>query len=152
MNQLFIFGAKYLLLFSILIGGVWFYKLPANKKKSSAIFGALTLGMSFILGKLASLSYYDSRPFVAEGFTPLINHIADNGFPSDHMLLVSAIAAIVSAYNKKIGLSLWIIAVLVGISRINVGVHHPIDILGSALIACISSGIIYFALKKRRVV
>lgn len=152
MDLLFIFGAKYLLILSLIIGAWWFLKLPRIQKKDALIFGSLTLALSFIFGKIASMLYYNSRPFVIDHFSPLIDHIADNGFPSDHMLLVSAIAAVVSFYNKRIGFTLWILAILVGISRVFVGVHHFIDIFGSLIIAIISSFIIYFALKKKRVI
>ena len=53
--------------------------------------------IALILGHL----YYNPRPFVVGNFTPLISHSVDNGFPSDHVLLASAIASILYFFSKK---------------------------------------------------
>lgn len=111
-----------------------------------------TFGITLLIGKILNHFIYNSRPFVKEGFAPLITHAPDNGFPSDHMLLVSSIAIVITFYNKKLGILLWIMAILVGISRVAVGVHHPVDILGSATIAIFSSTIVYYLLENRRVI
>ncbi len=96
------------------------------------IFGGADLpGRSF--GRIAL--YFDPRPFVAGHFTPLLYHIPDNGFPSDHLLLVSVIAMIGTYWNKKLGAVLWILAVIIAIARVYVGVHHVIDVVGSMVIA-----------------
>jgi membrane-associated phospholipid phosphatase len=54
---------------------------------------------------------------------------------------------IVWFYNKKISYWFWLIAILIGVARVYVGIHHVVDILGSIIIVIIS-GIIYFVLKK----
>jgi undecaprenyl-diphosphatase len=95
----------------------------------------ISLPLAYIFSKITSIIYFDPRPFVVGHFTPLITHAPDNGFPSDHMLLASAIASIIFAYNKKLGVVAWVIAFVVGASRVLAGVHHWIDILGSAVIA-----------------
>lgn len=138
-DNLFIFGAKYLFLLAPIIALVWFIKLPRNQKKRVAVFGAITIPAIYLAAKLGSLIYYDPRPFVAGNFTPLIPHKADNGFPSDHTLITAAIASVVYYFNKNASTAIWWIAVMVGISRVYVGVHHPVDILGSMVIASIVS-------------
>jgi undecaprenyl-diphosphatase len=65
--------------------------------------------------------------------------VADNGFPSDHTLLATAIAFAIFHFNKKLGLFLFLLAVLVGVARILAGVHHAADIAGSLIIA----GLVY---------
>jgi undecaprenyl-diphosphatase len=151
MDILYIIGAKYLFILPILLG-LWLF-INASKllKKELLIFSIPALGISLLLGKILNRYIYNSRPFVEEGFSPLIKHAPDNGFPSDHMLLVASIAMIITFYNKKIGALLWFLAILVGASRVMVGVHHWADILGSTLIAITSSTAIYWLLKKRRV-
>ena len=74
---------------------------------------------------------------MVEHFTPLISHAANNGFPSDHSLISFAFASIVFLFNKKLGFVLFLLSFLVGLSRVYVGVHYPIDILGSFLICII---------------
>lgn len=152
MNLLYIIGAKYLFIIPVILGLWVFLKSSKFLKKELLKFSIPTLGITFIIGKILNHYIYNSRPFVKEGFSPLIAHAPDNGFPSDHMLLVASIAMIITFYNKKLGMWLWILAILVGISRIAVGVHHPIDILASAAIAILSSTIVYYLLKNRRVI
>ncbi len=149
MDAFFVFGAKYLFIFSILIGVGYFLKVPTLLKIRVFIFGLSSLVLTFILGKVASYLFYNPRPFISEQITPLIQHIADNGFPSDHTLLVSSIAAIVTFHNKEIGFFLWFIAIIVGISRVYVGVHHVEDIMGSMFIALFATTIVYMVQKRR---
>jgi undecaprenyl-diphosphatase len=147
MNTLYIFGAKYLFILSLLLGLWWFYKLPKDKRGEALIFGILTLPLAFIITKIAGHFYFDPRPFVADHFTPLIAHDPDNGFPSDHTLLVSAIAAVVTFLDIRKSLWFWLVAIAVAVSRVAVGVHHPIDVTASAIIAAVSAYIVHFSLK-----
>lgn len=137
MNPLIIFGAKYLFLLDLLFFLVFFLLMSRARQKSLLILSATTFPMLYFISRLASYFYFNARPFVVGNFQPLISHSADNGFPSDHMLLTSAIAIIIYAYNKKLGVVAGMIAGLVGVSRVLAGVHHWLDIVASALIAVI---------------
>jgi undecaprenyl-diphosphatase len=66
-----------------------------------------------------------------EHFRPLIPHEADNGFPSDHALLAAGIVAAVGFARLLWVLPFGLLAGLVDWARVGVGVHHPIDVLGS---------------------
>ncbi len=135
MDSFAIFGAKYLIFIALAVAGFYFLGLPWQKKKEVIIFGVITLSMVYIVAKIVAMLYYDPRPFVTGHFTPLIPHEPDNGFPSDHALLISSIAAILFPFNKRIAIGIFILALVVGASRVYVGIHNPIDILGSAIIA-----------------
>ncbi len=147
MDTLFIFGAKYLFILSLVLGLWWFYKLSKERRSEALIFGILTLPLAFILAKIASHFYFDPRPFVVGGYTPLIMHAPDNGFPSDHSLLVSAIASVVTFIDIRKSIWFWFVAILVSVSRVGVGVHHPLDVTASAVIAAVSAYIVHFILK-----
>lgn len=134
-SLLIIFGAKYLIVVIALIAGGYALKLPRPKQLLMIKIAAISFPVIFLLSRLASLVYYDPRPFVTGHFIPLIPHDPDNGFPSDHTLLSAAIAALVYTLNRRIGLALFALALLVGIARIAAGVHSPIDIAGSIAIA-----------------
>lgn len=138
-NMLIIFGAKYLVYTIAAIAAVAFLMMPNDKKKKATIFAAFVLPLSFILAKVLSFFFYNPRPFVSEKITPLILHAADNGFPSDHTLLSSALAAIVFSFNQKVGSLLWILSLLVGFSRVLAGVHHALDIAGSVMVVLLIS-------------
>jgi len=103
----------------------------------------IALPAAYVVAKLAGLLFYNTRPFVVSNFAPLIFHLPDNGFPSDHTLLVGAVSTIIFFYNKKLGIILWAISILVGISRVLAGVHHTVDIIGSVVIAVVVGIVIY---------
>jgi undecaprenyl-diphosphatase len=143
----FIFGAKYAMILSFVVAGGYFLKVPREEQKRMVLFAALALPLIYLTSLIASALYDNPRPFVVGNFTPLIPHAPNNGFPSDHTLLVSAIAAVCSFYSRRVGVILWVIALYVGISRVYVGVHHPVDIVGSAVIAVIVSLIVFQGIK-----
>lgn len=99
----------------------------------SAIAGAIALILFFI----ASQVYYNPRPFTV-GEVPLIPHITNNGFPSGHTLFAATVAVVLLFFSLPLGIIATILAILIALSRIYVKVHHPIDVIGSFLIAIVS--------------
>ena len=146
-DLLFIFGAKYLFIFSFLIAGIYFLKQSWPIKKKIIILGIISIVLIYSTALVAGHLYNDPRPFVVDHFTPLIPHAPDNGFPSDHVLMVSAIAAIILFFSRRIGVILWLITILVALSRVYVGVHHLVDVIGSMLISLVVTSIVYIILK-----
>ncbi len=130
---LIIFSAKYLYLVSIGIFIGW--GTVSVRRREFIFLSIFTLPLSYIISRIASALYYNPRPFVSEHLTPLIHHIADNGFPSDHALLTGTLAAIVTVFDKRIGALLWVLAIMVGGARVLAGIHHTTDIIGSYIIA-----------------
>jgi undecaprenyl-diphosphatase len=137
LNTLIIIGAKYLYIASIVVAIIYVLREPRKEQKRILILTIVSLPLVYLVAKIGSLIYFDPRPFVVGNFTPLVSHVADNGFPSDHTLLTSAIASVIYMSSRKTGIVLWIVALLVGLSRIAAGIHHPIDILGSIIISLI---------------
>lgn len=148
LDQLIIFAAKYLFLLLPVIGFFWFIQLPMAAKKEVLLLGLITGLLALALGRLAALFFFDPRPFVAGHFTPLIPHAPDNGFPSDHTLLSSAIAMTVFLRNRPIGGLLWFLTLLVAAGRIGSGLHSPIDVAGSIAFSIIA-GVIAEILVRR---
>ena len=52
--------------------------------------------------------------------------------------------------NEYLSLVLWVLTILVGVSRIYVGVHHPIDIVGSIAMAIVVASIVYFIIGRMK--
>lgn len=137
MDAVFIFGARYLFVLVPLIALVFFLNQPRPKQKEIAVFSVISVVLIYLLAIIASHIYFDPRPFIVGNFKPLIPSSTDNGFPSDHTLLVSAVASVIMYFNRRAGIVLWIITVCVGISRVYVGVHHIADVVGSMAISLI---------------
>lgn len=139
MKYLIIFAAEYLIVLIVLFASVNFLKLEKQKKKEMFVFATIALPIIFIFSRLASKLYFNPRPFIVENFIPLVFHSNDNGFPSDHTLLATAVAAVTYFFNKKIGIILGLLAILVGLARVIAGVHHLVDIFGSIAIVILVS-------------
>lgn len=147
MEQLLIFSAKYLFLAPVVLLGIYFLYQERSVKFNMVVFAVGSAVLAYGAALIAKHLYMDPRPFVVGHFTPLVSHAADNGFPSDHTLLTSVLAAVGSYWNRKLGALLWVIALVVGFSRVYAGVHHPIDIIGGVVIATLSTIFVALVLK-----
>ena len=80
--------------------------------------------------------WYHARPFVdhPKQTVLLVHHGADNSFPSDHASVAFAVAFAVLAFHRRLGLLLLVVATAVGLDRIFVGVHYPVDVGASVLV------------------
>ncbi|WP_353626126.1 phosphatase PAP2 family protein [Bacillus sp. JCM 19041] len=97
--------------------------------------GGFAFILAWITGNLVGLFHHNYQPFYElENVNQLIHKEIDNSFPSDHTILFFSVCVVFWLFNKKqIG---WlIVAALVGLARIVVGVHYPLDVLVGALIA-----------------
>ena len=148
MAWLIIFCAQYLYLIIILIGVASLIFLNNVTRLSALKLTLVALPVSYLIAKLTDLFFYNPRPFVVDHVKPLFVHATDNGFPSDHTLLTTTIALIVFTYNRKIGVFLGILSLIVGFSRVLANVHHPVDILGGIVIAFISVMFSWYLIKK----
>ncbi len=152
MDFLIVLLAKYFYLLVVVIG-VLVVLMEAKKERVNTIkLAIVALPLSFIFSRIAAAMFYNPRPFVVEKITPLIAHAADNGFPSDHTLFVMTISAIIFAYNKKAGMILVLLSLVVGLSRVLAKVHHGIDILGGMGIAFVATYICFIGLKKLKII
>jgi undecaprenyl-diphosphatase len=152
MIHLIIFGAEYLYLVIIAIAVIYFFTQPRLRQKNIAIFCLFALPLIYIGLKISASLYFNPRPFVVGHFVPLVAHASDNGFPSDHALLTSAISSVIFFFNKKISAGLWLLTILVGISRVMAGLHHSIDIVGAVAISIIASVMVDYGLIHSKVI
>ena len=134
------------------------------KTRRAAMIGAITLLLTFIVTNLCLKPLIGRTiPYeVIEGLTRIIGKQSDRSFPSGH-----------TANSMAVGVSLWLVSrkyellkdkklyfpksagwvvlvwsVLVGLSRLYVGVHYPTDVLGGAIIAILNAAIVFAAYKK----
>lgn len=149
MAQVIVLIAQYFYLLVLAVAAIFFLVQPRPVQKSMIGCGLVIAPLAYIISRIAAYFYYDPRPFVVGHFIPLIQHAADNGFPSDHVLLTGAVAAIIWFYNKKLSGVLWFLAFLIGATRVLAGVHHAADIIGSIVIVLFSAFIYVKAVKPR---
>lgn len=150
MTLLILFTAQYLLFIILLIALI--SVLILRQKQQILLFkiSLLAFPLSYSTAKILGHFIYNPRPFVVEHVQPLFTHAADNGFPSDHVLLSMAVASIFFTVNKKLGLIFSGLAIMIGLARILALVHHPADILGSVIIAISATYIAWFIIIKSK--
>ncbi|MDO8424069.1 MAG: phosphatase PAP2 family protein [bacterium] len=142
LDLIFIFGAKYLIIVPVLLTTYYYFRSSAEIRKRLLIFLVLILPFTYILGLGARSLYYNPRPFVTGGYAPLIPHAADNGFPSDHILLAASLAAAMLFFDRKQASWLWTLTAFIALSRVYAGVHHALDVAASMGLAFLCAIII----------
>lgn len=139
-----------MIIFLILIA-MWFasHDQKARELNQRAVFSALlSMGISNIIVKICNILYDRPRPYdVLPNIQTLFHHSDDSSFPSNMAAVFFAVAMGVWIYNRKLGWWLFIPAVLVSFSRIYVGIHYPLDIVGAFFTAMVSTGIAFLVLK-----
>jgi undecaprenyl-diphosphatase len=144
-DEAMIFAARDLVFFVGIAAAVCLGLLAYKKEWRPIIYFFVTLVVSFVLLKLMGLLNVDHRPFMDHHLTQLLPHVAGKSFPSDHTTVSTAIAAGILFFTKfkRTGWLLLAAAVLVGFSRIFVGVHYPTDIVGGLFTGLVGGGIVY---------
>lgn len=102
----------------------------------AALPTAAVLGSAFLLGLLTAVLHPEHRPFQDHRLHLLITHDPGQSFPSDHATAAFACAvAAVLLLSRGWGLVLFTLAAAAAVARVAAGVHYPVDVLASLLVA-----------------
>ena len=143
LNPFIIFIAEYTLV--LLIFAVLFYWFSRSKINRIMVIAALlSVVLAEIIGKLISMLHFNYQPFVVlSDVNQLIGKEVGNSFPSDHTIICFAVCFTFFFFKSRFKY-FWVgLALLVGLSRMWVGVHYPADVLTGAFVAVGSAYICY---------
>lgn len=134
------------------------------KTRKAGLIGAAALLMTFIITNLCLKPLIARvRPYeVIEGLERIIEKQSDRSFPSGHTANSMAVGVslwIISRnfdklgdkklyFPKAAGWFVWILSILIGLSRLYVGVHYPTDVLGGAIVAIVDAVMVFTVYKK----
>ncbi|KFN01349.1 undecaprenyl-diphosphatase [Bacillus clarus] len=130
---------------------LWFNngkKEAAIRKQYTVLYTTLSVSISLLINVLIHAVYYHPRPFVTHDVHQLVPHAADSSFVSDHSVLVFSIAFTFLLRGEKLKYIALVWAILVGISRMYVGVHYPADIIGAAFLTFVTSSLVIQSTRK----
>lgn len=129
----------------ILIAGLALFIFFAREKKSEkrgrAVIEALAAAFiaRTVIASLIRVFFFRARPFVIAAVHQLVTHSPlESSFPSGHASFMFALAFAVFAKNRKWGAVYFILATISGFSRVVVGVHFPLDIIGGAAVGALA--------------
>jgi len=122
-----------------LITAVGLLCFPRTRRAGATALVALALG-GLCTNVVLKHLFARPRPWLdVAGLLPLVEEGDPNSFPSGHTCAAFAFAAAVqTALPQRWGRVLaWCAAVLMGISRLYVGVHYPTDVLAGAVVGAL---------------
>jgi undecaprenyl-diphosphatase len=142
-------AAEYgIVLYPLLLLGLWRWGSgePERRRRVlllSVVAAVLALGVNAVLN--AALPR--PRPFLVLPVHLLVmSPPRDSSFPSDHAAVASAIAVtLLVGAGAGWGVLGLLGAVIIGVSRVIIGVHYPSDILGGMLVGAVSAGVALWA-------
>ena len=113
---------------------VWF--------KNGLLLAFSLLADLMLCNKLLKPLFDRTRPYYVLGYEPLIAPVGDPSFPSGHTAVSFAAATAIYAINKKWGIAAYIFAAVMGFSRLYLGVHFPLDVLGGAVVGIVAAKLV----------
>ncbi len=139
MDKLVVFCAQYLVVLAPLAVVVCWFLLD-NKLRRVLFLRAICVGgFATAFAKIGGDLYFDKRPFVVMHVKPLIDHIADNGFPSDHTLVAFGCAFLIWPFSRPLSVFAGVVGLLVAWARVVSLLHSPLDIAGSIVFAVLAT-------------
>src|SRR3989339_1188712 len=134
-----LFGARYLIFIFALGAMLWVWNRSQEQERflrlfelglSGCISWGTTLLISYSIGRL--------RPYQTFHFEPLFRPLIETpSFPSGHATIAFAIAGTIFFHDRLAGIICMGVALLVGCSRIGIGVHYPTDIFAGAVVGLV---------------
>lgn len=140
MDTVITWTAQYLLWAMVVAFAVaWVLLRSRREKVELAVQAVIGLALALVLMYAAKSLHHDPRPFVRDpGVRPLFGHSRDDGFPSDHSVAASLIAALIIVRNRILGLILAAAAVAIAWARVAAHVHHLQDVVAGLVLGSIA--------------
>ena len=157
LDSFFVFVSKFFVPIIVGLVIVWFFlvlpkksKDPLKKLSAYKNAGLLTLSLLIVwplVELIKGLVAFPRPARLLQDVHLLSLQVGYDSFPSLHTAIAFTVATFVFYYSKKTGILLFLLAGLVGLSRVFVGAHFPLDVLVGALIGFLIPKIIHRVFK-----
>jgi undecaprenyl-diphosphatase len=127
-------------------------------RRGSGVVGALVLALVVAVAAFAADSasfgikdlFQRTRPFEAHPQIHPLYVVHSSSFPAGHAATAFAGATVLVYVVPRLAWLLYLIAAVIGFSRVYVGVHYPTDVLGGAAIGVVVGAVVVLGLRAAR--
>ena len=124
--------------FALATIALWFAARPYRdaRLKLACVSGLASAAVALLANQAVAHLWERPRPFIDH---PVLTHLLsapspDPSFPSDHAAAAFAIAVAVFVFSRRAGALFLAAAVLIGVSRVALGMHYPSDVLAGMVV------------------
>lgn len=127
------------------------YALARPGRRRLAVFvllGAAAIGPLDFSANMVKKATQRTRPCAVVPNTRIVSHCPESpGFPSNHAANAFALAALATAWRRRLGLVAFPYAAIIAFSRVHLGVHYPFDVAGGALLGTAYGAVVGLGLR-----
>lgn len=128
-------------LLPIVLAALWLW--GGQAQRDLALKALAGIGAALFISYLCGALWPHPRPFTLGLGHAFFAHKATASFPSNHTIIIATLAFTLIFDRRWAGwgYATLLLAALVGLSRVYLGVHFPLDIAGGLLLAPVAAGL-----------
>lgn len=132
---------RLILLVPATLAGLWLW--GGQAQRDLALKALAGIGAALCISYLCGALWPHPRPFVLGLGEAFFAHKATASFPSNHAIIIATLAFTLIFDRRWAGwgYATLLLAAVVGLSRVYLGVHFPLDIAGGLLLAPVAAGL-----------
>ena len=106
-----------------------------KKTRKAGVAMGIAMACGYLIGNMGMKNLFArTRPYDVVEVNLLVAKLHDFSFPSGHTLVSFEAATALWFYHRKWGIAAFVLAALIGLSRLYLFVHYPTDVLVGAVL------------------
>ena len=106
-----------------------------KKTRKAGVAMGIAMACGYLIGNMGMKNLFArTRPYDVVEVDLLVAKLHDFSFPSGHTLVSFEAATALWFYHRKWGIAAFVLAALIGLSRLYLFVHYPTDVLVGAVL------------------